>query len=317
MRALQSTPAQALGGLFFCNLIWSLNPVMGKFALGSMSPGTVAFWRYSTALLVFVAAFPQARSETWAALKSLVGPSRRDSALLILLGFLTFCFSPLAQLNGLHLSNASSNALIVAFEPLMTVAFAVLFLRERLRSNQKAALALALMGFLLVSRLGDLGATEGSAAPSRGVVLAALGNALIFFSLTGEASYSVLGKALMLRLGAVRVFGAVLAIGTLFLALALALGLDVAPPAQAQEWGWKAIFGILWMGPIGTAIPYFYWMRVLEVVPVSTMALTVFLQPLFGVLWGMLFLGEALSISQILGGSLIALAVLWGSRPSA
>ncbi|MNG21333.1 EamA-like transporter family protein [compost metagenome] len=64
------------------------------------------------------------------------------------------------------------------------------------------------------------------------------------------------------------------------------------------------------MGLGCTAFAYIIYFRLLSSVgPVKSMT-TTFLIPLFGVLWGALFLDEPLSMAHIYGGVLIAVA-LW------
>jgi LPXTG-motif cell wall-anchored protein len=55
-------------------------------------------------------------------------------------------------------------------------------------------------------------------------------------------------------------------------------------------------------------------MLVLRTVPVSLMAITLYLQPVLGVVWGHAFLGEAVSWSTLSGAALILGAVWFGSR---
>ncbi len=62
------------------------------------------------------------------------------------------------------------------------------------------------------------------------------------------------------------------------------------------------------MGPIGTTGTYLYWLKVLPRASIPSMALTLFLQPLSGSLWGYLGLGGRLAGPQIGGAALILLA---------
>ena len=74
--------------------------------------------------------------------------------------------------------------------------------------------------------------------------------------------------------------------------------------------GWKSILALMWLGPLGTALSYLFWMLVMRRAPVASLALTLFVQPVFGSVWGYVFLGERLSQVQAAGAVLIIGAML-------
>jgi drug/metabolite transporter (DMT)-like permease len=73
---------------------------------------------------------------------------------------------------------------------------------------------------------------------------------------------------------------------------------------------WKSLFALLWMGPIGTAGAYLYFMYALVDLPVMSVTLFLFLQPLAGSIWGYFLLGDRLTPLQNFGSSLILMAVV-------
>jgi len=84
-----------------------------------------------------------------------------------------------------------------------------------------------------------------------------------------------------------------------------------------EAWSWEFFLAMLWIGPVGTAFTYLYWMFALENLSVGSLALTLFVQPLVGAAFGSLFLGEYLTGMQWLGGVLILASVLgqvWDQR---
>ena len=97
--------------------------------------------------------------------------------------------------------------------------------------------------------------------------------------------------------------GAVLCLLPLF-----AFSVLTAPPAS---WGggsvWLSLAGL---GIVCTAFAYILYFRLLaDIGPVRTLTVT-FIIPPFGVLWGVMFLGERLDWAYAYGGALIA-AALW------
>jgi drug/metabolite transporter (DMT)-like permease len=75
--------------------------------------------------------------------------------------------------------------------------------------------------------------------------------------------------------------------------------------SEISHLSWKGALGLVWLGPLGTAFAYFYWMSVLREASVASIALTLFIQPVLGALWGYLFLNEKLTGFQALGALLI------------
>jgi drug/metabolite transporter (DMT)-like permease len=218
------------------------------------------------------------------------------------LGFSAFCVSPLSQMTGLASSRALDNSLIIAMEPLMTVLLAWLLLRERPARVHFVAFGIAILGFVLLTGLSP--STIG-----QGLDPHFLGNLLMLLSLLGEAMYSAVGRKLIVRHPPNAVFGSAIVVGVVCLTLAT-LALSGLPSwEQVRGMPWKCALGLLWVGPLGTAFSYLYWMNALKITPVASIALTLFIQPVLGPLWGGLFLGERLSIMQGFGSCLILVAV--------
>ncbi|MDR3606554.1 MAG: DMT family transporter [Oligoflexia bacterium] len=289
--------------LILCNLIWSANPAMAKLILNDgASPMLTAWLRYSSALLAFVM-ISGGRS-------AFMRPKRGSDWLWVfVIGFMVFFFAPALQMTGLHASHATENALIVAMEPLITVFLAWLIVGEALSWVHLLAFAAALLGFSL---LAGLNAMDFSLGGKEGAHL--LGNLLMLGSLLGEACYSIAGRKLLLRYSPSGIFATALGIGVFFLTLTTIISgvrHGVGPVfAPLLSFGPKAWIGVLFVGPLGTALTYPYWMSALQEASIASVALTLFVQPVFGSVWGTLFLDERLSAAQWTGAAFILTAVV-------
>jgi drug/metabolite transporter (DMT)-like permease len=163
------------------------------------------------------------------------------------------------------------------------------------------AFGVALFGFTLLTGLS-------AAQLGQGIDSHLMGNLIMLISLTGEASYSILGRKLTARHPPLPVFGSSLGFGVLFLGVLVPL--FTSGQVFENHFTWRSILGLLWLGPLGTTVTYIYWIFVLRNFSVASLALTLFVQPVFGSLWGVIFLKERLTLIQSLGGAMIVLAVL-------
>lgn len=296
------------------NAIWSAHPAMSKLAMRSVSPAHAAWWRYSLALAAYLLLVPILRvtrgKQSWGPAFGIPsGRHARDRAWIFLLGFLTFCVSPLLTFFGLAASRATDNALIIAIEPLFVVLLARLLLGERLRERDALSLPLAVAGFFLLS--------GGSGLAGTGWDPRFWGNVLMAVSLVGEASFSVLGRYLTRRHAPLGIFGTALAFGCLLLTAAV-ISLEGVPDPRALSG--QAWLGLLWLGPLGTTAGYLAWMVALAEAPVAAISVTLFFQPLMGTVWGVVFLDERLELMQWVGAVAILLALaaqVRGGRRSA
>lgn len=230
-------------------------------------------------------------------------PEARDWIVFSGLGILTFGLTPILLMTGLNATRATDTALIIGMEPVIAIILAAIFLKEKMKGYQWGALVLTLGGFLLLSGVTPLELTAFA-------TMHFLGNALVLFSLFGEASYSVMARSYSLRFPATQIFGLTLTLGfcvfTVF--VALVWGLPSFEQLSHHLSGMPLV-GVLWMGPVGTTFSYIFWVVALRRATVATVALTLFIQPIFGAWLGSLFLDEKLGPWQFFGAALILVGV--------
>jgi DME family drug/metabolite transporter len=179
--------------------------------------------------------------------------------------------------------------------PVLVVAAGVVFARRRPGAPLLASLALAMAGVVLVTGAldGDIGGLDAIG------LLAGLASAALF------ASYTVLGEyarreleppAVMLR------------------AFALAAAFWVAFLATR---GWphelfepEALPGVLFVGAGGTLAPFLLYVWAVAHVRAERAAIAATLEPVLAALAAWLWLGQALSAAQVIGGVLVIVAVV-------
>lgn len=205
------------------------------------------------------------------------------------------------QFVGTHLSTAANGALVTSSTPAFVLLFAALLLGERVTWQRLLSLGLATVGVWLILR------------PETGQFSSDLflGNLYLAIAALTWALYSVLMRRATRQ---VDVLSASL--------VALAGGLPVSAPLGLWEiarQGYGAltlevIGGILFLGVISTALAMYLWNFAFARLEAGVASLTFFAQPVVGVALGILFLGESLSPSLLLGGALIGISLVLASR---
>ncbi len=97
--------------------------------------------------------------------------------------------------------------------------------------------------------------------------------------------------------------------GLLLVPFALAFEPALPAPSAAN------LAGFLWLGLVGAAISYFFWFRGIERLGPAAVTSFGFLSPLTAVLLGWALLGEALTLPQLAGATIVLACVWIGGRP--
>ena len=193
---------------------------------------------------------------------------------------------------------ASLLAILNATSPMFGLMWGALFATERVTPGKLAGLALGAAGVALVAQPGALRADTAF----YGAVAAALG-ACAGYGLTG----------VLVRRWGEGVPARGLAAGQQLAAAALLVPLAaISAPAAAPSA--LVVGNLLAMALLASAVAFLLYFRLIADVG-ATRALTVtFLIPVFGVLWGWLFLGEALPAGMLGGGVLIVAGTVLVTR---
>ncbi|MFL8987118.1 DMT family transporter [Pseudomonas sp. QLc11A] len=203
---------------------------------------------------------------------------------------------------------AGYSSIFNATTPLMGVLIGGLFFHERLTGAKLGGVFLGLFGVGVLTRAGpvafDMSLLMGAVACLLATTCYGFAGFLARRWLDQAGGLDSRLSALGSMLGA-----------TLFLLPLFGYSVISQPPAS---WGgWSVWLSLLGLGLGCTAFAYIIYFRLLSSIgPVKSMT-TTFLIPLFGVLWGALFLDEPLSMAHIYGGVLIAVALWLVLKPAA
>ena len=283
-------PVGAQAGLLVVVVVWGANFSVVKDGLATLDPLVFNAARFVLAgLALTVLGFGRPTRL----------PHRRDLLPLAALGLVGHMAYQLGFIFGLDATLAGNAAIILAAAPIWTVALAVLLGQDTSSPGIWASAALGLVGILLVMAGGTAEVALG-AEHLRGDLLVA-GSSVCW------AVYTVTGKGLVGRYGALAVTTWAMLIGGVPIVLA---GI---PGALTTDWG--GVGPLVWAevafaGLGAVALAYVLWYRAVAHLGSSLTALWSNLVPCvaLGVAWA--WLGERPSLMQITGALVVVASVL-------
>ncbi|MGM8849738.1 DMT family transporter [Salinicola halophyticus] len=197
---------------------------------------------------------------------------------------------------------AGYSAMLNASTPLMGVVIGATFFQERLTRDRLIGVALGVLGVSVLVGTGPV-------AISRGLLIGA-GACLVAAGCYGLSGFAV--RRWIAERGGLdsRLIAMGSQVGATLLLAPFMLG-QVALAPNALVWNDLGVWwAMLALGLACTSVAYLFYFRLVEDLgPIKPLTVTM-LVPLFGVLWGALFLGERVTWAHAVGGLLIA-GALW------
>lgn len=178
-------------------------------------------------------------------------------------------------------------SIINATAPLFGALFALLWLREALGAYGLAGLALGFAGVAVL--VGGEGFTTGVDASA---IAAAFGASLFYGAVSNYTR----------KVKSADAFANVL--GSLWVGALIMLPLMLAFPVRTTP-GLDALSAVAALGIVCTAFAYVVFFRLVEQIGAAPALTVTYLIPVFGTLWGVLFLNERVGVHHIVGAAMI------------
>jgi drug/metabolite transporter (DMT)-like permease len=275
----------AYAALVLAGAIWGLTFPLMKFAIARFEPQHVAVYRVTFACLGGIVLLPTVVWGRWR------WPARSDFGFLVLLGLLVSWGQGVAFTYGLAWTPATTAALIVPLNPIFTTVLASWWLEERVTALQWQGVGLAALGMVVLVLRRGAGVEAGQVAGPLVMALAPL----------SWAVFTVVSKPLLLRYHPPVLTTYTTALGAL----------SVLPMARPATLGrlidatWTDLGVVVYVGAIALAGGFYLWYVGLSRLGAARAGSFALLVPLFGVLGGVLFLGEPVGWPLLAGGGLI------------
>ena len=229
--------------------------------------------------------------------------TRRQVIGTLLLGATGILAYNLFFLGALARLPASRTSLIIALNPVVTIAAASLLLGERMNPRRWLGVVVALAGVWIVVSRGDvLGSVTGSVG---------VGELLMFGGVCSWAAYTLIGRRVLRELTPLAATTYASLWGAAMLAVVAAPDLrelaltDLTPPV---------VLSALYLGVLGTSVAFVWYYQAVQRLGASRTVIFNNLVPVFGATFGVLLLGEPLLPSMLLGGAVAVGGVMLVSR---
>lgn len=265
---------------------WGTGTVMSKYSLNYVPPFTLLVVQLvaSVALLwifVFIRRVPPPINLT----------SLRLGATGILEPGLAFVLA----LIGLARTSASVASFIGATESFMVIVVAYFLLRERVSRRILFLMLITLVGVILIS------GADSSDSSSHSLV----GDLLVLAGTASAAFYVVLSSRSVSQMEPLPLAALQQSFGLVFALLVLPIGLaggewERLSSIPVSVWLWVILNGI-----VQYMLAFLFYLTALKGMPATRAALYLTLIPVFAVVESFIFLGEQMTLIQLIGGGLI------------
>ncbi len=267
-------------------IFWGLSYISTKKLLNSLSPLQVAASRFLIASLVLLAVgFISGR---------LSKLERADWPRMFGAAFLGIVLYFIFENSGLRLTTAGMGSLIIATIPVLNVIVGSIFLKQNISNRSWLGVLLSMTGVFMVIRAG-----------SNFSFNSLWGNLLVLGAAASWVGYTILNQPLTAKYDTVNLNIYQTIMGTFFLLL-LSFGEGRTWPGLNPE----ILLNLSFLAVCCSALAYVFYLYALKYLGATVVTTFINFIPVCGVLGGVIFLGEKISIEQLLGGLVIVAGVM-------
>lgn len=224
--------------------------------------------------------------------------SRRDWLAVITLGFIGYYLGSYLDFAGLQYISAGMGRLILYLYPTVVVLMSAVFLKQPIRKKHLLSLALSYSGIALVFN------EEIKLGAQLNVML--LGAGLVFASAISYAIYLIAGSRYVQTMGSMRYTAYAATSASFFVIAHFMAQHGPSRLAVAQE-----VYGLtLIMAIFSTVLPLWLMAEGLKRIGANQVALVGCVGPLSTMVFGQIFLDEAITPIQLIGAALVLAGVL-------
>jgi drug/metabolite transporter (DMT)-like permease len=274
---LRSTTAVGYACAFLAAILFGTVSILGKPPLETLNPLLVSSLSYIVAAVTLV---PFAHGTR-------IIHTRGDTLLLILISILGAIIAPLLFFSGLARTSASDASLLSVTEIAFSVLLAAVIFGENLNRRKVIAVSIILSSIVIITLSNNN--ADDNRLPELSLGNLMIVGAAVFWALDNNLSTSISSRLSASRLVQLKsIIG-----GSVLLGVALALQI----PFQMTLY---QLLNILLLGSLGFGASLFFFINALRNIGTVKTVLVFSLSSVFGLLFAFLFLGETITIIQIM-----------------
>ena len=278
--------------LIFTVLFWSGNFIVGRGIHNEIPPITLAFWRWTVALLIIL---PFSLGHIVHQFDII----RRNLKILTVLAILSVTNFSIFIYMALKLSTATNTVLINSMIPIFIVMVSWLGFKERITLRQSIGIAISLAGLMFIIANGNL-STLISVRFSKGdlwTICAGISWAL----------YSVLLRKCPIELNSLGFLATLIIIGTLFISPFYIWEMSTGKTMNISQ---ASIGSIVYVALFASILAYIFWNKAIQIIGANKTGIFIHLMPVFSIILAIIFLDEKLRGYHIKGTILIFSGIL-------
>ncbi len=232
-------------------------------------------------------------------------PARSDLGLILVLGLVGHIGYQLCFIIGLEATTAGNSSILLATSPLWTAALAGTFGNERITGRLWGGMTATILGICLVV----WGGSTNNLLLGQDTLK---GDALMLLAAFLWAIYTVLGRPLVQRYGALPVTTWTVGVGMIGI---VALGVGSLDFDTLRGLPLKAWLAVAYAGAFGIGVAYLIWYAGVKVLGSTRTALYSNVIPVVALAVAWIWLSETPTPSQLSGAGLVLFGVAWARRP--
>jgi drug/metabolite transporter (DMT)-like permease len=276
--------------LVFQQLLASSTHIIGQDVGKHVDPSIVLIFRSCIASVAFLLIIA-ARRERIAHIE------RKDWWRILLLGVLNVPINQALFLEGLQFTSAANSALLYAMTPALVFILTLFIHREAPTKWKILGIVMAFVGVAMI--IFEKGASLSSDTT--------LGNLMIFAAVIAWALYTLIGKPLVEKYGALRTTGLNMAVGALIYFPIGILSSNMSEVSSITVISWEEI---LYMALIASVLNYFLWFYALGKLETSKVAIFQNLQPVMTTVLALILGTASITLNFVAGGVLALIGVI-------
>ena len=275
---------QADVGLLMTVLIWGVNFSVVKATLAHIPPLAFNAFRLGGATLILLSLVPFVPKTTL---------TRREFWQVCLLGLVGHTCYQMAFILGIHVTTAGNSALMLAMTPVAVAVIGTLLGWEKIGAGSWLGIFLSVLGVYLV--MGSQSSGDGLA-----------GDLLVLLATLCWSAYTVAGRALVVKHGAIKITAYSMVFGT---ACFMPFAIPALTNLELQRIPWTAWTGTAFSFVFAISIAYFFWYYGVSRVGATRTAIYSNLTPVVALGTSFLALNEHIVPEQIAGATVILLGI--------